>query len=694
MDYRTSGGRLPDFARPEDSALRALAALRPPARMTVSQAAAKYRRLDTAAYRGPWRNDVAPYMVEPMDALTSRRFTAAVFVGPARSSKTDSLIMNPILHAGICHPRNMLIVHINKDSARDFSLEKLGPMIQACPDLRSRQSQTRGSDNIFDKRFAGGCRLSVGWPVVGKLSARDLPFVAFTDYDRMDDDIDEEGSPFALGRKRTQTFGSLGMTVAESSPGRPILDETWSPKTPHEAPPTTGILALYNRGTRGRLYWHCPSCGEPFEPTFDRLRWPEKLPAGEAAAKVTMACPHHGCVLGSERRNELNAGAVWLHETDTGELVPLDDERIRGTDIVSWWMQGPAASFQPWQELVQRHLEGVEQYERTGDETAIKATVNLDQGRPYLPRSRGEAGGLSEEKLRARAVKGRAGVAPEQTRFVTVQVDVQRGRFVVQVDAWGEGLERWLVDRLELHQPPAHAPGWASKRALDPARYAEDWDVLLPLAERIVAVGDTGLGLRPVMVSIDSHGEPGVTDRAYAFWRTCRALGLGARFRLTRGVGDPKHKHKRAVLGYPEAAHAGRKQVARDVPIITISTDRVKDEIAAALTREDPGPGAYHLFESLDPSVFSELSAERRTDKGWERKAGGRRNEAFDLAVYGKALAIVMRAEKIDWLNPPDWARPVAQNAFAAKIEAGSPAAVEPVAPRPSRRRRVTSSYM
>ena len=205
-------------------------------------------------------------------------------------------------------------------------------------------------------------------------------------------------------------------------------------------------------------------------------------------------------------------------------------------------------------------------------------------------------------------------------------------------------------------------------------------------------MGDTGLGLRPVMVSIDSHGEPGVTDRAYAFWRKCRGLGLGARFRLTRGRGGPTHK--RAVLGYPEAAHAGRKQVARDVPIITIATDRLKDEISASLTRDEPGPGAYHLFETLDPSVFSELSAERRTDKGWERKAGGRRNEALDLAVYGKALAIVMRAEKIDWLNPPDWARPAAENVFAVKLGDTPAAPSEPVALRRPRRRRVTSSYM
>ncbi|HEY4774078.1 MAG TPA: terminase gpA endonuclease subunit, partial [Xanthobacteraceae bacterium] len=413
LDYPGSRGRLPDFAVADLAVARALPALAPPDRVSVARAAERYRRLDTAAYRGPWRNEVAPYMVEPMDALTSRRFTGAVFAGPARSAKTDSLILNPVVHAVMHSPRHMLIIHINKDAARDFSLEKLTPMIEACADVRRRQIVERGGDNIFDKRFIGGMRLSIGWPVLGKLSARDLPFVAFTDYDRMDDDIGDEGQPFALGRKRTQTFGSLGMTVAESSPGRPILDETWAPKTPHEAPPTTGILALYNRGTRGRLYWRCPQCDAEFEPTFDRLRWPENLPAGEAAAAAVMACPN-GCAIAPAQRDELNLAARWRHETENGKLVALDDERVRSTDIASWWLPGPAASFQSWPEMVLRYLDALADFGASGDENALKATTNIDQGRPYLPRARGDVGGLSEERLRARAERRPLGVAPAE----------------------------------------------------------------------------------------------------------------------------------------------------------------------------------------------------------------------------------------------------------------------------------------
>jgi phage terminase large subunit GpA-like protein len=36
-------------------------------------------------------------------------------------------------------------------------------------------------------------------------------------------------------------------------------------------PPTTGILSLYNRGDRRRLYWPCPHCGEYFQPEMDNM---------------------------------------------------------------------------------------------------------------------------------------------------------------------------------------------------------------------------------------------------------------------------------------------------------------------------------------------------------------------------------------------------------------------------------------
>lgn len=95
------------------------------------------------------------------------------------------------------------------------------------------------------------------------MSSSDFKCVALTDYDRFPEDIDGEGDGFSLASKRTTTFMSAGMTLAESSPGRDIRDPRWRPSTPHEAPPATGILSLYNRGDR-RRYNQCSSMNDLF----------------------------------------------------------------------------------------------------------------------------------------------------------------------------------------------------------------------------------------------------------------------------------------------------------------------------------------------------------------------------------------------------------------------------------------------
>ena len=46
-----------------------------------------------------------------------------------------------------------------------------------------------------------------------------MRYVAITDYDRMEDNIDGEGDPYTLASKRVQTFLSAGRVCVESSPG-------------------------------------------------------------------------------------------------------------------------------------------------------------------------------------------------------------------------------------------------------------------------------------------------------------------------------------------------------------------------------------------------------------------------------------------------------------------------------------------
>lgn len=657
---------VPSYVDPGALLVGALPALRPPRRITVPDwAEQEPRRISTPSYSGRWRNSFAPYMVEPARMTTSRRYRAVCFVGPARAVKSDALVMNVVGHRVVCMPRFVKIICPTQDAARQFSREKIAPMIRATPGVRDRLAKVRNADNLHDKLFEGGMSLRIAWPVIGELSMLDIPDIIVTDYDRIEhsENIDGEGSLFDLALKRTQTFGSLGMAIFESSPGREVLDPEWEPSTPHEAPPCTGIMSIFNRGTRGKFYWQCPHCHEPFEPLVAALRWERRATPGESAKTVAMVCPH-GHVIGPDRKSELNPAGFWLHETNDCELAEIDDASVRDTDTASYWCEGPVAAMQSWEQLVLRHEQALQEFERTGDEGSLKGTVTLDQGRPFLSRSVSLDDEIDAKALKALAKPYPLETAPADVRFLTVAVDVQSHRFVVHVDAWGPGLERWLIDRMEIALPPENAPG-AGKRAIDPPRYIEDWDVLPPLLERAYPVADSDFMLRPAAMIIDSGGEAGVTEKAYQFYRARRSLGNTRRVFLAKGQGGLDRD--RARIGRPEKVLQKKLSHWSDIRLVYAGTDKLKDEITLGLTRSDPGPGAYHLSDRLDDRVFAEFCAETRTPKGWEKRKRGIANEALDLGVYGKALAIVMKAERIDWSKPPAWAAPMEANSFAAR---------------------------
>ncbi len=63
--------------------------LLPPRRLKPSVAAVQYLRNEKGAYDPR----VSPMFEEPLDLLGSRAYTGIIFVGPARSSKTYSLIL-------------------------------------------------------------------------------------------------------------------------------------------------------------------------------------------------------------------------------------------------------------------------------------------------------------------------------------------------------------------------------------------------------------------------------------------------------------------------------------------------------------------------------------------------------------------------------------------------------------------------
>ncbi|HAJ3581900.1 TPA: phage terminase large subunit family protein [Escherichia coli] len=634
--------------------------LRAPRRMRVADAVTQYMRVPMGAGNSvPWDPLVAPYVIEPMNCLASREYDAVIFVGPARTGKTIGLIDGWVIYNVICDPADMLIIQMTEEKAREHSKKRLARTFRVSPEVVSRLSPNKNDNNVYDRTFLAGNYLKIGWPSVNIMSSSDYKCVALTDYDRFPEDIDGEGDAFSLASKRTTTFMSSGMTLVESSPGRDVKDVKWRRTSPHEAPPTTGILSLYNRGDRRRWYWPCPHCGEYFQPCGDVVAGfrdiADPVLASEAAY---IQCPFCSGRIMPEQKRELNGRGVWLRD---GESINADGSRYgdpRRSRIASFWMEGPAAAYQTLSQLVYKLLTAEQEYETTGSEETLKTVINTDWGLPYLPRASMEQRKSELLEQRAEPVPSRS--VPDGVNFLVATVDVQAGRhrrFVVQVTGYGSRGERWIIDRYNITQSLRGDSDGESQR-IDPASYPEDWDVLLtdvfhkswPLAS------DPSQQMRLMAMAVDSGGEDGVTDNAYKFWRRCRRDGLGKRIYLFKG--DSIRRAKLITRTFPDnTGRAGRRaQAAGDVPLWLLQTDALKDRVNNALWRDSPGPGYVHFPDWLGSWFYDELTYEERSSDGKWSKPGRGANEAFDLMVYAEALVILHGYEKIRWPDAPEWA--------------------------------------
>ena len=634
--------------------------LRAPRRMRVADAVAQYMRVPMGAGNSvPWDPLVAPYVIEPMNCLASREYDAVIFVGPARTGKTIGLIDGWVIYNVICDPADMLIIQMTEEKAREHSKKRLARTFRVSPEVVSRLSPNKNDNNVYDRTVLAGNYLKIGWPSVNIMSSSDYKCVALTDYDRFPEDIDGEGDAFSLASKRTTTFMSSGMTLVESSPGRDVKDVKWRRTSPHEAPPTTGILSLYNRGDRRRWYWPCPHCGEYFQPCGDVVAGfrdiADPVLASEAAY---IQCPSCSGRILPEQKRELNGRGVWLRD---GESINADGSRYgdpRRSRIASFWMEGPAAAYQTLSQLVYKLLTAEQEYETTGSEETLKTVINTDWGLPYLPRASMEQRKSELLEQRAEPVPSRS--VPDGVNFLVATVDVQAGRhrrFVVQVTGYGSRGERWIIDRYNITQSLRGDSDGESQR-IDPASYPEDWDVLLtdvfhkswPLAS------DPSQQMRLMAMAVDSGGEDGVTDNAYKFWRRCRRDGLGKRIYLFKG--DSIRRAKLITRTFPDnTGRTGRRaQAAGDVPLWLLQTDALKDRVNNALWRDSPGPGYVHFPDWLGSWFYDELTYEERSSDGKWSKPGRGANEAFDLMVYAEALVILHGYEKIRWPDAPEWA--------------------------------------
>lgn len=373
--------------------------LAPPPDLTVSEWADKYRKLssESSAEPGQWRTDRAPYQREIMDTINDPKYEDIVIMASAQVGKSE-IILNAAGYFIDFDPAPILIIQPTLDKAKDFSKERLAPMLRDSPALRNKVSDVKtrdGGNTTLQKSFPGGYIALGGANAPSGLASRPIRILLADEIDRFPISAGTEGDPLDLAEKRTNNFYNR-KKIKVSTP------------TIRGA---SRIETEFNLSTKEYYQLPCPSCGD-----YQPLSW----------SQISFDSESHACKYCGALHNEYE----WKDQKGKW-VAEQPDSNIRGfhlNELLSPWRK--------WKEII----DAFKKAKAKGPE-AMKVWVNTSLGETWEE----EGQQLEDNELLARLEKYDAEV-PEEVKILTAAVDTQDDRFEVEVMGWGEGKESWGIE--------------------------------------------------------------------------------------------------------------------------------------------------------------------------------------------------------------------------------------------------------
>lgn len=674
----------PAYASARSVIRDSLSLLLPPQRRNIAEYAAENRWLRSKSSDAleRWSHDKAPYLVEPMECLTSEDYLTVAVVGPGQCGKT-SIAENWLLQAVGSNPGDMLWYMQTETSLEAYVKDRINPMIEQHDELRSNKKSGPVNDSLSFKGFRN---MSVQF-----LSATENNLINKTARYIVADEID--AYPESLGdvmpalNVRRQTYGKHSKIFALSHPDRAAglkPERDW----------TNGIMAVYADSDRRVWYTPCPQCGAwssciPIAARVFTLNYPLTGTLDEIEASAHLVCPVNGCALDDHQRIAMNAKGRWIGDgqeiaqdgTISGERAPRKTAGFWIVGLMSPFILGGMGG------LARARVKAERERDIDGEDASLRTVIVKQAGIPYAPeRQHGtlDANDLAERAERALELK----LVPEGVRFLTCAVDVQNAYFEFLVRGWGVRGESWVIDQGRILANPSTSP--------------DDWDRLLtevfrrayPLADksgRVMSIRGAGF---------DSSGAPGVTQQAYAAW--LRWVRQGAARMLGRSAGREAWSiiplkgasgtnAPRLTVTYPDTTRAANKSVGGSVPVAAFNPNSFKDDLAGQLARMESGPLCVHfpwaLRSSERPHVwFEQLVSEQPKNGRWEKISPNMRNESLDLMVMSHVIAHLHGLPRIIWDTPPAWAAPWDQNITVSAPPPTAPAAAKSESPQPAKK--------
>ena len=319
---------------------KALAGMKPPDDLTVTQWAERHRRLssESSAEPGPWRTSRTPYLREPMDAFTDPKVRRIVMVAASQVGKSE-LELNIIGYIIDEDPGSILFVHPTTIDAKEFSKLRIAPEIRDCPTLRRKVAAPKSRDSgntLLQKTYPGGILTMCGSTEAHALASKPIRYVLGDERDRWATSAGNEGDPWELAMARQTTFYNA-KAVEVSTP------------TIKNA---SAIEASYGEGTMERWKSRCPHCGQYHEIQWEHIRYDyeESVVNHKKVYKVKSVwynCPGCGCI--SDEATMKRAPARW----------EADNPAAYAQGVRSFWLNAFVSQWASWSSIVLKYLNAI-----------------------------------------------------------------------------------------------------------------------------------------------------------------------------------------------------------------------------------------------------------------------------------------------------------------------------------------------
>ena len=531
-------------------------------------------------------------------------------------------------------PRNILALQPTDTLVKRFSA-RVSTMIRNVPELKQcvAAAKSRDSRNTTQaKDFLGDATLYMNTAgSAANLAEVSAPYIYFDEIDRAEHDIDGEGDPVEIAEARATQYANDSKFFYTSSPSIEGFSK---------------IDTLYEMGTKEKYFVPCPHCDHLHPLELENFHYARDEETG-FMDRAWFVCPECGCEIDERHKVTMLPDQAAGGQARWTATAKGDGETISFTCSAFYMPVGAIT----WLGLARQLARARDRIKR-GDHEAMQVFYNTRLGLSY----RNSETTTTAEQLRRRAEDYPLRVLPDAALVATMTTDTQPNRLECQIEAWGPGLEHWVIDYIVLPGSPtesADTPGSVWQR-LDEIRRTP----LLHASGRHIMISAYG---------IDSGGHN--TQDVYNYGQARRALNCV----VLHGSSRPN----RPIMGSAPSKvdiDWGGEKVKGGVELWKVGTDVAKDWLSSRMHLTEGG-GAMHFHQDLPPEWFDMMVVEQPVTK-WRKgrpvrewiKPNGARNEAWDVSVYNLAVAHQLGLHKwsaLDWKRLRDKLIPPNLDLFA-----------------------------